>query len=81
MHAGASPKLLSSLFRLKRTLYTLACFTPEKLTHLAYQEEYFDQAHFINDFKSFTGLKPTAYLALLKDIPSMKIVPHFLPQV
>ncbi len=79
-HAGVSPKLLSSLFRLQRTLYTLARFTPEKLTDLAYQEEYFDQAHFINDFKTFTGLKPTGYLALLKSSPSMKIAPHFLPQ-
>jgi AraC-like DNA-binding protein len=28
------------------------------LTSLAYDGEYYDQAHFIKDFKEFTGLTP-----------------------
>ena len=28
------------------------------LTDLAYENEYFDQAHFIKEFKEFTGLTP-----------------------
>jgi AraC-like DNA-binding protein len=31
------------------------------LTDLAYENEYFDQAHFIKDFKEFTGLTPKEF--------------------
>lgn len=79
-HSGVSPKLLSSLFRLQRTLQSFSQGRLSKLTDLAYQEAYFDQAHFINDFKTFTGLAPSAYATLMAATPSMKIFPHFLPK-
>jgi AraC-like DNA-binding protein len=31
------------------------------LTALAYECEYYDQAHFIKDFKEFTGLTPKEF--------------------
>ncbi|MBK8414369.1 MAG: hypothetical protein IPL22_07550 [Bacteroidetes bacterium] len=46
---------------------------------MAYELEYFDQAHFNNDFKRFTDLKPTEYVKLTEHIPSLKHVPHFIP--
>jgi AraC-like DNA-binding protein len=79
-HAGVSPKLMSSLFRFQRTLYSLSRALPARLTDLAYQEEYFDQAHFINDFKAFTGMSPRKYVSLMDEMPSMKVFPHFLPR-
>jgi len=32
-----------------------------RLTGVAYESGYFDQAHFIKDFKKFTGVTPQQY--------------------
>ena len=34
----------------------------DSLTRIAYENEYYDQAHFIKDFKEFTGVSPKAFL-------------------
>ena len=34
----------------------------ENLTGIAYESEYFDQAHFTKDFKEFTGINPKEFL-------------------
>ena len=34
----------------------------ESLTKIAYESEYYDQAHFIKDFKEFTGTNPKEFL-------------------
>jgi len=78
-YVGVSPKMLSSLNRLQTTLKTISSSRTEKLTDVAYKLEYFDQAHFINDFKRFTYLKPTEYARLVEAKQSLKIVPHFIP--
>ena len=36
----------------------------ESLTALAHEFGYTDQAHFIHDFREFTGLRPSDYLGL-----------------
>jgi AraC-like DNA-binding protein len=41
---------------------TLAKRQPISLTELAYHSGYFDQAHFIKDFKRYTGMTPGQYL-------------------
>jgi len=76
---GVSPKTLSSLNRLQATLKNISSSKTEKLTTLAYEQDYFDQAHFINDFKRFTDLKPTEYAKLVETNQSLRIVPHFIP--
>ncbi|ULT46390.1 helix-turn-helix domain-containing protein [Niabella defluvii] len=78
-YTGVSPKTLSSLNRLQTTLKTISSSSKEKLTNVAYKSDYFDQAHFINDFKKFTDLKPTEYVKLVENKRSLKIVPHFIP--
>lgn len=78
-HVGVSQKMLSSLNRLQNTLKIISASSLEKLTNVAYQSDYFDQAHFIKDFKRFTDLKPTEYARLVDIKQSMKIVPHFIP--
>jgi len=78
-YAGVSPKTLSSLNRLQTTLKTISSTSTNKLTNVAYQSEYFDQAHFINDFKKLTHLKPSEYVKLVATKQSLQIVPHFIP--
>ena len=78
-YTGVSPKMLSSLNRLQTSLKKLSSSKSEKLTDVAYELEYFDQAHFNNDFKRFTNLKPTEYVKLVEQIPTLKILPHFIP--
>ena len=71
--------MLSYLNRLQTTLKTISSSKSDKLTNVAYELEYFDQAHFNNDFKRFTNIKPTEYVKLVEQNPTMKIVPHFIP--
>jgi AraC-like DNA-binding protein len=55
---GLSPKQLAKTIRIQTTLKVLLNEEVTKLTDLAYENEYFDQAHFIKEFKEFTGLTP-----------------------
>ena len=58
---GLSPKQLSKTIRLQAALKILLTKKHTSLTDLAYENEYFDQAHFIKDFKEFTGLTPKEF--------------------
>ncbi len=58
---GLSPKQLSKIIRIQATLKKLLTEEVTSLTDLAYENEYFDQAHFIKDFKEFTGLTPREF--------------------
>lgn len=58
---GLSPKQLAKTIRIQATLKKLLSNEVVKLTDLAYENEYFDQAHFIKDFKEFTGLTPKEF--------------------
>ncbi|WP_436486675.1 DUF6597 domain-containing transcriptional factor [Chitinophaga sp. ARDCPP14] len=58
---GLSPKQLSKTIRLQASLKVLLNEEPASLIALAYQAEYYDQAHFIKDFKEFTGLTPKEF--------------------
>lgn len=59
---GISPKQLSKVIRLQATLQMLLNQKTERLTDLAYENEYFDQNHFIKDFKEFVGITPKEFL-------------------
>ena len=57
-HVGVSPKFLQRVLRFRRTIAAFYRRSCRNLTELAYECGYFDQAHFINDFKEFTGQTP-----------------------
>ena len=59
---GISPKQLGKVIRLQSALKLLLTGDKESLTSIAYQSEYYDQAHFIKDFKEFTGTNPKDFL-------------------
>lgn len=58
---GISPKQLGKVIRLQTAL-NLLLNKSESLTNIAYESEYFDQAHFIKDFREFTGVSPKEFL-------------------
>jgi AraC-like DNA-binding protein len=56
---GVSPKKFASLVRLRRAVQMRA--TGTDFTAAAYAAGYFDQSHFINDFRRATGRSPDAF--------------------
>lgn len=58
---GISPKQLGRVLRLQTAL-KMMLNADEKLTQIAYESDYFDQAHFIKDFKSLIGTTPKEFL-------------------
>lgn len=60
-HTGLSPKSFNKINRFQYSLRLIAK-NIKPLTSIAYDCGYFDQSHFIRDFKSFTSVTPSAYL-------------------
>ncbi|GJM27703.1 MAG: AraC family transcriptional regulator [Cyclobacteriaceae bacterium] len=58
---GLSPKQLSKTVRLQASLKMLLNNQFTSLTALAYEGNYYDQAHFIKDFKELTGFTPKEF--------------------
>ena len=59
-YTGVTPKLYNKINRFQLSL-RLITKNEVSLTSIAYDCGYFDQSHFIRDFKSFTGITPSAY--------------------
>ncbi len=55
---GLSPKEYLRVNRFIRSLQHLKHYPTCSLTDVAYQSGYYDQAHFIRDYKDYTGLTP-----------------------
>lgn len=60
-HIGISPKKLGRVVRLQSALSLLLDSQPGELSRVAYEAGYFDQAHFIHDFKQLTGCTPSQF--------------------
>jgi AraC-like DNA-binding protein len=60
---GMSPKQLSRVVRLQAALKLMEQKKYSNLTSLAYESGYYDQAHFIKDFREFTGFSPRQFFA------------------
>ncbi len=58
---GLSPKQMAKIIRLQAVINTMLSKDFDSLTALAYEGDYFDQAHFIKDFKEFTGVSPKKF--------------------
>lgn len=59
-YIGVSPKLFVRINRFQKA--TKELHHSNTLTSTAYDLNYFDQTHFIKDFKSFTGCTPSEFL-------------------
>ena len=60
---GLTPKLFCRVQRFQKVLRRIGTGREVDWTDVASACGYFDQAHFIHDFKAFSGLSPTAYAA------------------
>lgn len=61
-YSGFNPKLYARVVRFEAILNSYAHYA--NLTEAAYANGYYDQAHFIHDFKSFAGYSPSQFFAL-----------------
>lgn len=58
---GASPKKFASIIRMKHAIQQ---YTPgASLTGLGYEAGFYDQSHFIREFKLFTGQSPESFFS------------------
>jgi AraC-like DNA-binding protein len=58
---GVSPKLYSRICRFQASLKQLRENDFQKLSDIAFENEYADQSHFIRAFKEFAGFSPNQY--------------------
>lgn len=59
LSTGISPKQYSGIVRLNASAKRIQRMkTTDRLTGIAYESGYFDQAHFIRDFRKYTGMSP-----------------------
>jgi AraC-like DNA-binding protein len=60
---GTTPKKFASIVRFNAVLDNLT--DTKSLTDICYEHNFFDQAHFINDFKQYTGDSPERFKRFL----------------
>ena len=60
---GLSAKLFARLARIVNTKETLSSLKVDSLTSVAYDNGFFDQAHFSNEFKAFMSETPKEYFS------------------
>lgn len=67
---GLTPKLFCRIQRFQKTLHLIRREQQVKWMDIALSCGYFDQAHFIHDFRAFSGLNPGAYLMQQSEYPN-----------
>jgi AraC-like DNA-binding protein len=75
---GIPPKKFQCLLRINMAIKMMASGKFNKLTDIAYEAGYSDQAHFIKDFKSFTNMTPSSFL---KNKISITILTNYKDEV
>jgi len=66
-HIGVSPKRFARIVRFQRIVETLERGRPRSWSDFALDFGFFDQSHFVNEFKAFAGMPPERYLAVKGD--------------
>jgi len=72
---GGSVKNIQGIIRFNRTLADIAQHADKTLSSI---HEYYDQSHFINDFKARTGITPLQFKKLCQQMPDIKGTPNFI---
>lgn len=72
-HIGVSPKSYLKILRFQKAIQEIDMKPNVEWSQIAYDCGYFDQAHFINDFKKFSGFTPEEYF--IRKSPFLNYVP------
>lgn len=67
-YVGMSPRTFQRVSRFQYALNKMIYERTEDLTALSYASHYYDQNHFIKDFKAFTACTPTTFLRQKKAV-------------
>jgi AraC-like DNA-binding protein len=73
--SGFSPRLFSKLTRFRALMENFPAKS-NSMADLAYEFNYYDQSHFINDFKRFTGLSPMQYIKDREGVENERMTPE-----
>lgn len=60
-YVGISPKLFHRINRFQEVINNIEKISTENFTSIAYNNNYYDQTHFIKDFKLFTNTTPVEF--------------------
>jgi len=60
-YVGINPKKYASIVRFQNVIQTKRKHKNSSMFQLAFDNGYYDQSHFIHDFKSYTGLSPKEF--------------------
>jgi AraC-like DNA-binding protein len=66
-NVGVTPKAFLKICRFQKAIQEIEAKKQINWSHIAHEAGYYDQAHFINDFKSFSGFTPRQYLLSKND--------------
>lgn len=61
-HVGLTPKQYMKILRFQKTILDIETTSTFDWTTLSRQNGFYDQSHFIHDFKEFSGFTPNEYL-------------------
>jgi AraC-like DNA-binding protein len=78
---GIRPKQFARMLRFSSVVAALDVSKPVDWIAVAHDAKFYDQSHFINEFRAFTGLTPVDYLRIwqaLRDTP-IAYDPRFVP--
>ena len=73
-HVGLTPKLFCRVQRFQKVLRHIARSASIDWTEIALSCGYFDQAHFIHDFRAFSGINPSSYVANKTDFQNHVVI-------
>ncbi len=76
-YVGKSPKQFIKIIRLQEAMKYLSAAHPGSLTQFALANGYFDQSHFIKDFKTWSGYTPKELLSQKHGTDIPKKSDHF----
>lgn len=79
---GLSPRRFARLIRMRRLLEALDVWAENPWTAIAADLGWFDQSHFIRDFKRHTGTTPNRYIAAQRSVSGVDAeAPGFVPEI